>query len=273
MFRFVRTLMPALVLLAASPSLARAESLVVCSVGGPGGTEQARPVLDQFLRHLERASGLKAGSMIGEYHTTLAGCRAYIEKASPALGVFDLGTFLAHSTAWQLKPLAHMGKADSQRYHLLVPKGLVRSIAELKGRSLMSTVEDPLFAGRVVLDNKLDLKAVTFKSTSRAMKALREVARKKADAALVEELAYTQLAELKLPVELVSIQTSPGLPGLTLAVLAQRGGPELTAKITAALPKLCAGDGKKQCETFRIESFSPVKGDLYTRLQQRYDGK
>jgi len=255
---------------------ARADALVVCNVGGPGSTSQAQPVLDMFLRHMEKTQGLKRGSMTGEYHTTLAGCSAYVARAKPVLGVFNITAYLQEAEAWKLRPVAHMGGVASQRYHVLVKKGGLSTLAQLKGKTLISTVKDMRFVGRIIMQGKLDARSAfaRVKVTARPLKALRNVARGKQDAAIVDRLAYAEMSKLRLPAELVSIHASAGLPGLTLAVLgvnAKGGKPE--ARLGKVLARLCSGDGQKMCQTFQIKGFKRANPRVYSKLLKQYGAR
>jgi hypothetical protein len=257
------------------PAVASAEALVICHVGGPGSTAQAKPVLDKFLRHVEQAGGLAAGSMTGEYHTTLAGCLAYIKSNKPLFGVFDLATYLAQQRELKLKPLACMGKPRSQRYHLLVRKGSYKDLAALKGKTLISShVGDLAFVSKVIFDGKIDAAShFNVASTRLPLKGIRKVARNKADATLVDSLAYEHLGELKLPATLESIYASPGLPGLTLAVLGVAKQSGVVQKMTRALPRLCTGEGKSMCKTFQVTAFTKVTPAGYRALERKYNAK
>ena len=148
--------------------------------------------------------------------------------------------------------------------------------AALKGKVLVSTVKDLTFVSRVILGGKLDLtRDLKVKTTRRPLKGIRKVARGRADATLVDAMAHGHLGELKLPVKLKVIHTSPGLPGLTLAVLQVNKGKEgkTIAKITAALSKLCAGEGKRLCKSFQIKTFNRAKAKIYRKLERQYHGK
>jgi hypothetical protein len=258
------------------PAVAMGHSLVICHVGGPGNTEQAKPVLDKFLRHVEQAGGIAKGSMSGEYHTAKESCLKYIDKNKPLFGVFDLATYLQLHRSYKLEPLACMGTMNSQRYHLLVRQGSFKNLKALKGKKLISNlVQDPRFVSRIILGGKIDAaKHFELAHTRRPLKGIRKVARSRAEATLVDGLAYTHLAELKLPVKLVSIYDSPALPGLTLTVLgAQKGAKakQVIRKMVKALPKLCAGPGKSMCQTFQVTSFTQVKPGSYVGLEKKYD--
>jgi hypothetical protein len=255
------------------PAGASAQALVICNIGGPGSTKQARPVLEKFLRHVEKVGGLKKGSMRGEYHTTPAACQEYIKREKPLFAVFDLATYLSQRKALKLKPLGCMGSPTGQRYHLLVREGSYKNLAALKGKKLISShLRDMKFVSKIIFDGKIDAaKHFEIKATRRPLKGIRKVARQKADATLVDKMAYDHLGELKLPAKLVSIHRSSGLPGLTLAVLGT-AKPDKAAvkKVTSALPKLCAGPGKSLCKTFQVTAFSRVKAATFRKLAKKY---
>ena len=65
-------------LLALTASGQAAESLLICYVGGPGGTKAAQPNLDKFLRHIEAVSGLEATTIPKERL-----CRACFDGVYP----------------------------------------------------------------------------------------------------------------------------------------------------------------------------------------------
>jgi hypothetical protein len=262
-----------LILVTLVPAPASAQALVICNIGGPGSTKQARPVLEKFLRHVEKSGGLKQGSMRGEYHTTLKACQEYVKREKPLFAVFDLATYLSQREALKLRPLGCMGSPTGQRYHLLVREGSYKNLAALKGKLLISShLGDMRFVSRVIFDGKIDAaKHFKIKATRRPLKGIRKVARNKADATLVDRMAYDHLGELKLPAKLVSIYRSVGLPGLTLAVVgaAKPDGPTVK-KVTSALPKLCAGPGKSLCKTFQVTAFSRAKAATFNKLAKRY---
>ena len=254
------------------PATAAAHALAICYPAGPGSTAQARPVLDKFLRHMERTGGMTAGSMSGEYHNTLPGCLAYIKQAKPLFGVFDLATFLAQQKQLKLTPLACMGSATGQRYHLLVRKGSYKDIASLKGKTLYVTLSDTTFVSKVVLGGKVDAaRHFKIKQSRRPLKGIRKVARGKADATLVDDMAWRHLKELKLPAELVRIHSSPGMPGLTFAVLGTaKANPAAVKKLTRALPRLCSGDGRKMCKTVQATTITRVTPAAYRDFARQY---
>ena len=271
-----RALVPILLLSLAAPAPAAGQAMVICHMGGPGTTAQAQDGVDKFLRHIEKTVGLKSGSMTGQYHTTRRGCLAYVAQKKPVFGVFDLPTYLKQQKAWKISPLGHLGKADIQRYYVLVREGTHADLASLKGKVLVSTVEDLTFVSRIILGGKLDVaRDLKVKTTRRPLKGIRKVARSRADATLVDAMAHAHLKELKLPVKLKVIHTSPGLPGLTLAVLQvnQASSGKTITKITAVQSRLCAGEGKPLCKSFQIKAFNKARAKIYRKLERLYQGK
>ena len=248
-------------------------ALAICHDGGPGNTKQAAETVDTFLRHTERSAGLEANSMVGEYHTTRAACVAYISKAKPALVVLDLATHL--HLAERLGPLAHMGKPDAVSWHLLVREGTFHAPDALSGKAVLAvTPQDPAFIAGIALGAKPDLaSSLELSYTSRALKAVRKLAKGKVDAALVDQDTVAFLPELNLPVKLVSVHTSSGLPGLTMSSVNGQAAPDVVRKVKAALPKLCQGEGASLCKTFKVSAFQPAKRSLYRDLAKRYQGK
>ena len=259
-----------------SPAPAAGQAMVICHMGGPGTTAQAQGGVDKFLRHIEKTVGVKARSMTGEYHTTMAGCLAYVAKNKPVFGVFDLPTYLKQQKAWKISPLGHLGEANAQRYHVLVREGTYADLAALRGKVLISTVRDLTFVSRIILGGKMDVtRDLKVKLTRRPLKGIRKVARSRADATLVDAMAHAHLKELKLPVKLKVIHTSAGLPGLTLAVLQVNKGStgETINKITGALSRLCSGEGKGLCKSFQIKAFKRARARVYGKLERQYLGK
>ncbi len=263
-----------LILLFALPTSAQAaESLLICYVGGPGGTKAAQPNLDRFLRHMESVSGLEANTLVGEYHTRLDNCRDYVREQKPTMVAVDLATYLSESPLWGLVPFAHMGKPDQQRYHVLAQKGAFADLAALSGKGLASTQADLDFVSRIVFAGAVDANEhFEVKKTRRALKGVRKVARGKTEATLVDDFTFRELANLGLPAELASVHTSEGLPGLTLATLGEPTptGVRVRQRLGKALGKICTGDAKEMCDALQVDLIRPASARLFERLEDRY---
>lgn len=251
-------------------------TLLICYVGGPGTTAQAKPVVDKFLRQIERAAGWAQGAAEGAYHAQRAACDKAMAAQQANAVVVDLPAYLAQHKAWKLKPLAHMGQADDKQYFVLVRKGSYKDLAALKGKTLSTTLADePQFLSRVVFGGKLDAaKHFQLKQTRQPLKGIRAVSRGRAEATIVDEEAYAHLAELSgLPQPLEAIHRSAKLPGLTLAAVSGRASAKLIRELVAALPKLCAGAGEKLCRTFGVSAFTKARPAVYGKLVAAYGSK
>jgi len=247
--------------------------VLICYAGGSGTTEQAQPVVNRFMRHMERAGGWKADSLAGTYLQDPQECQNHFKKNKPQLLVVDLPSFLARKKQWGLRPVAHMGKANSKRYFLLVRKGSFADLQALKGQSLVTPLAyDPRFISKVIFGGKVGPKYFKLEAVHRPLKGLRRVARKKAAATLVDEVTYRYLSELKLPQPLTVLQRSAPLPGLTLAV-SRYGAKDraLRRRIKKALPRLCVGDGQELCKTFQVTAMVAAQPSVYKQLQKLYD--
>ena len=266
-----RLLTALLATLLAAPALA-GEAIVVCHVGGPGSTKQAQPSLDRFLRHLESSAGLAANTLRGEYHTRAEHCAEYVDREDPALGVFDLATWLGNAGDWGLAPIAHFGAPKSERYHLVVRKGAFHDLESLRGASLTSVyVGDEDFTTRIVFANRVDVgDHFEAKRAKRALRSVRQVKRGQKDAALVDHFTREHLAEVDPEGELRVLYSSEGLPGLTLGQLEGRAS-AVARKVARVLPKICEGAGEELCRSLQVKSLEAANGRLMSRLQKRYD--
>ena len=101
----------------------------------------------------------------------------------------------------------------------------------------------------------------------RALKALRNVGRGKAEAALVDQDAVAHMGELDLPHALKSIYRSEGLPALTMSATTSSS---TVKKVSAALAKLCDGPGQKLCKTFKVKRFQAPDSARLKALSGRY---
>ncbi|MGB0592282.1 MAG: PhnD/SsuA/transferrin family substrate-binding protein [Myxococcota bacterium] len=247
-------------------SPAHAEALVICHDGGPGSTKQAAKAVETFLRHTEVTAGLKTNSLTGEYHTTARGCDAYIRDNAPSLVVLDLATHLRKAASLKLAPIGHLGAPDSVSWHVVVRDETHADLKSLSGKTVLTTTpDDTTFITAIALAGKGN--DLTFKRSRRALKALRNVGRGKAEAAMVDQDAVAHMGELDLPHTLKSIYSSEGLPALTMSATTSNS---TVTKVAGALSKLCDGPGQKLCKTFKVKRFQAADKARLKALQGRY---
>lgn len=252
---------------------AAAHTVAICHDGGPGSTRQAADAVQQFMRHVEKVAGLSANTLDGEYHTSRKKCASYVGSAGPVLALLDTATYLAHAGSWKLTPVAHMGGADAIRYHVLVREGTAADLAALDGKSVAAALpKDDAYLAQIALSGKGSPASWSTSFVRGALKALRKVAREQVDAAVVDQEAYAHLGELDLPSKLVSVHTSEAVPGLTMFSVGTNAGSagDVVARIEAALPRLCDGDGAGLCKNFKISRFTKAKANIYQALRKRY---
>ena len=253
---------------------AQAHVVSVCQDRGPGSTKQAASTIATFLGHMARSMGEDPSSFQGAYLNRRAACDAHVKENGSVFAVLDADTLLAHRADWKVSPIAHLGTSDQTVWHVLVREGTLSSSADLKGKAIQSTAPGGgRFVANLVLNGDLSPSDLTLKGTSKPLKALRNLARGKVDAAIVDQEAVGALAELNLPVKLTVLTKSAPLPGLTLATI-QAGDkaapPELVKSLKGALGQLCKGEGAKLCKTLGVKGFSPASSGWWKKLSKRY---
>ena len=253
---------------------ARAHVVSVCQDRGPGTTKQAAPTIATFLGHMARSMGADASSFKGAYLNSRAACDAHAKAQGSVFAVLDADTLLAHGSDWKVEPIAHLGTAEQAVWHVLVREGTLKSLAQLDGKTIMSTAPGGArFVSNLILEGAVKADALQLKGTAKPLKALRSLARGKVDAAIVDQEAFAALAQLNLPVTLDVLGKSKPLPGLTLATI-QAGATAppaaLVKSLKASLGKLCEGEGKKLCKTLGVRGFSRVAPGWWKGLRKRY---
>jgi hypothetical protein len=261
-----------LLTLCASP--ASSHGISVCQDRGPGTTKQAAPTIATFLGHMAKSMGEDASSFDGAYLNSRAACDAHAKANGSVFAVLDADTLLSHRADWKVEPIAHLGTAEHTVWRVLVRQGTLKNLADLSGKTVMSTAPGgSRFVSNLILDGAVKAEALTLKGTAKPLKALRNLARGKVDAAIVDQEAFAALAELNLPVALVVLGKSKPLPGLTLAIVEVGKTPapaSLVKSLKASLGKLCAGEGEKLCKTLGVRGFSRVAPGWWKRLSERY---
>ena len=194
-------------------------AVLICEIGGSATPTQAQPTVDQLLRHLEKGGGWQANSLTGAYRPDRAGCTSLHEGPQACAGCGGPVYVSRQEPSLALKPIAHMGGPDAKRYYLLVREGSHATLTSLKDKRVVTAIGTDLkFVYGIALNKRVKPGFFQLTHVRRPLKGLRQVARGKAAATLVDEASYRYLDELKLPVKLTVLYRSPSLPGLTLAV-------------------------------------------------------
>jgi len=248
---------------------------LICHTASVSSAEEAQPYIDGFGSYLAGKLGWEKGSFAVKFENKRSKGIAALNEWKPSFATLALGLYLELRSTHKLKPLvlAQVNGKTTNRYRILVKKGTYGSLEELKGKKLGGNLlDDPVFLSRVVFDGKLD--AGTFfklKQSKRPLRAIRKVAKGKADAALVDDMQYDMLKELPYFADLQVVFESTDVPNLGMVYVEGRAASGDVEKFTAALVNMCQDpEGKKMCETFAVEGFERVPDGLLGPVETKY---
>ena len=248
---------------------------LICQAGGVTTADDAKPYIEGFGKYLAKKLGWDADTYEVRFETV--NCLKTLETWKPAYATIPLGDFLAAEARLGLKPLvlAKVSGKTSTRYRLLVKKGTYADLDALKGKILTGNmVGDAAFLSRVIFKGALDAAAhFVLKQKKRPLKAIRKVARGKADAALVDALQFDSLQALAVFQKLEVIFTSEPIPNLGLVHIegAAKGADVATFK--DALIAMCSDpEGSEICKTFSLEGFIDAKAGALQEVRNLYRG-
>lgn len=264
-----------LVLLFATELRAHAEKhhrLVACVIDAPGSTKVAAPYLDKLFRAIEAAVGWGEGSLTGLYTPSEKRCVRELRSKKTTLAIISAEVYVAHAKKLRLRPLgiAEMNGAKATRFHVVVKKGAVASLAELAGATLVTNHGgDARFLARVVLGGALG-EQVAVQRTREPLRALRSVHKGDARATVLDDGELEKMKLLAFADELqVLHSTTESFPNPIVVAIGTRGG-EAPEQVAAKLPALCQGEGKTTCEGLRVTGFSAADVDVLRALVERY---
>ncbi|MBM4373418.1 MAG: hypothetical protein FJ098_17305, partial [Deltaproteobacteria bacterium] len=196
--------------LAARAGVSPERTFLICQASGVTTEEDARPYVDGFGKYLAGKLGWSPDSWEVRFET--GSCLKVLDTWKPAYATIPLGDFLAAETRLSMIPLvlAKVAGKSTGRYRILVKKGAYGSLDALKGKILLGNlVGDAAFLSRVILKGALDAAThFVLQQMSRPLKAIRDVAKGKADAVLVDDLQYDSLKQLSVFPDLQVVFTS-----------------------------------------------------------------
>lgn len=246
---------------------------LICQAGSVATADDAKPYVDGFGKYLAKKLGWGADTWEVRFET--GNCLGTLETWKPAYATIPLGDFLAAETRLGLKPLvlAKVRGKITTRYRLLVKKGTCAGLDALKGKILTGNmVGDAAFLSRVVFKGALDAAAhFVLKQKKRPLKAIRKVARGKADAALVDALQFDSLQALAVFRKLEVIFTSEPIPNLGLVHVEGAAKATDVAVFKDALIAMCRDpEGGEICKTFALEGFIDAKAGALEGVRTLY---
>jgi hypothetical protein len=244
--------------------------LVACVPDAPGSTEAAAPYLARFFRAVERSLGWPE-KLRGMYTASEKRCRRELRRRRTTLALLSLGLYLSLRERLRLRPLAvtESGGASSGRYHVVVRKGAVSSLEDLRGaRFFTRHGADPRLLARLILGGKLG-EQVAVRRTRRSLRALRAVWRGDARATILDDGELEKMKLLPFAEDLAVIYSSQPLPNPILAAVGERAGADAEA-LAAKLLTLCGGEAKAVCESIRVSGFAAPDAEWLESLSRRY---
>lgn len=242
------------------PTQAMAEHFVlICVPGGPGSQAEAQERIDLFLGELSKGTGK---TLTGAYANSRRDCDKMIGEKKPQFALFAHGELAARGAALKATPLLEVipQNNSAMRYHLVAQKGA--TLESIKGGKLLSPHwEDEVFlSGRVF---KMPLKEVFKGKRGSALRAIKKVAKGKADVALLNELEFNGIQETKFANDLFAVVSSPELPGVALVELG--GQSELGRKVQASGEKVCSR-APAACKGVEMSALKPSDATRYDMI-------
>jgi hypothetical protein len=248
-----------LALAAATGHAAAHQTLVVCSPGSPGTTDEAQPRMDAFAA----AASARAGTPIAAiYEPSDQGGVARL--ATAGLGLVSLPFFLQHERDLglhaRLQAVAK-GRPALERWALVVPRGRVKAPEQLAGFSMISSVAlAPSFVRGVVLGGFGKLPAsVTLVQSTAVLSALRRAASGEPVAVVLDGPQQASLASLPFADRLEIATRSPPLPAALVVTIDARVPPAAWHGIERALLGLASDrSAAAALDAIQVARFVPV---------------
>ncbi|HEX7599512.1 MAG TPA: PhnD/SsuA/transferrin family substrate-binding protein [Polyangia bacterium] len=251
--------------------------LVIVYPGGPDAGAEGKKLAEQLVQHLAGATGLDPSQFAGAYFNDNQAGAAYLKTHRDAFVLGGLGFFLSQRKALGLAPLAspRSEAGSSERFAVVVKKGRFKSLENLRGKSLWSSVlfEDARYVDRFAFAGKLQ-SAQWFEPhpTPRPLSAVRKLDSDGADAVLLNQVQLDALKKLPLFEKLEVIHTSDPVPTLGLMVVPTPRTKAVQDKIVKSVLELCAtAKGKGVCQGIGILGFDPITVDKLDAAIKKYD--
>jgi len=260
---------------AASAGVSSERKFLICQAGGVTTAADAKPYIDSFGEYLAGRLGWGPDSYEVRFET--GSCLEALETWKPGYATIPLWDFLAAESRLNLGPLvfARVRGGTTTTYRILVRKGAYPSLKALRGKVLTGNmVADAVYLSNVVFKGAVDAAGhFVLKQKRRPLRAIRKVARGKADAALVDSLQFESLRELSVYKKLEVIFTSAPVPNLGLVYVKGAVGDSGMAAFRDALIEMC-GDprGAEICRNFALEGFVSVDSKALAAVRALYGG-
>jgi hypothetical protein len=269
----IATALFGLSLLLAGGSRAGGKDLLLLLPGFPGSAVQAQPFVDRVLRYVEGKLSWPTLSMSGLYVPDGGAAARMLENKKPGIALVGPSVYCSEHKSLGMKVIAKVevdGRA-SEKYSVVTLETGPAGLAELVGKRVEGAVlEDAKYVHNVLLDRQVPLGQLELKSEKRPLKALRNLARGKADAAIVDESVLAHMSELPFGGDLRVIYTSKPVPAPAVVVLGE--GKAHAKALKGVLVGMCKRpDGKELCKTLTLTSIKAASDKDYAKLVKAYD--
>lgn len=236
------------------------KAFVICYPGGTVNARDAQPATDQMLVLLEKLGQWPEGSFTSHFASSVSKCEDLLAK-NPEFALINLSWLLAHSNA-PFVPLVQpkVGGKTTETFRVLVKKGAVKTLADLKGKSLVGTpFEDKPFIEKVVLKGKFPLADFNVSASKRPLSALRDLNGGKVAGVMVTEQQYKALGALDFKDQLEVVFTSDPIALNPMVGNTKNTNADERKRFAGAMTNFCSHkDGKPFCELFGIDGFITV---------------
>jgi hypothetical protein len=175
-----------------------------------------------------------------------------------------LDLYLASRADWNLTPLATLENQEaSTQYHIVARAGA--TLDSIKGEVLATGLKAAAnFFSRVALGGQVNVDTdFDLTRTRTPLRAVKNVSRGRAAAALLDDVQQRALEGLPMAAELVTVLSGPALPGAIVAAVGT--APE---GLEAALRTVCTRHAEV-CQEMRVRAFSPVDSARLTTLERQ----
>jgi ABC-type phosphate/phosphonate transport system substrate-binding protein len=248
-------------------------AILVTRIGGDSAS--AQPYVDRFLRILETGVGWPANSAKGSFLTSRKNLVAYRGSAQPGLGMMDPAAYFELQKEWSLRPLLQVESAElvSSKMHVVVKGQDIRSLADLQGKRVWTTLGDyPRYLSRVVLTGQVDAgSAWSLKQIGQALKGVRGVIRGDCEATLLDDEQFAKAKEITGGAELRAIYSSPALPQIPVVEFGSSLPEKERNAFVKTLLDMCGSKaGGAVCKEMHITRFAALDKATFDAAQKRY---
>ena len=245
------------------------QTLVVCSPGSPGTTDEAQPRMDALASALGAKIG--GGGITAVYEPTDAGGVKRFESA--AIGIVSLPFFLAHEKELGLHArlgAVQKGRPPLEHWVLVAQKGRVAKADALSGMTIVSSSGfAPDFVRGALAQWGAVPAGVKFTQSSAVLSALRKAANGEPIAVLLDGAQAASLASLPFAAKLETVTSSPAWPaGIVVTV-------DTKVKNWAAIQGALLGLGNERAgaavlEGMQMEHFSALDDAALTTARKAF---